>query len=64
MQTSDSDLSEDEYQVENILNKRVTKAGIVEYLIKWENYSNKYNTWEPKENLSKYYYYYSFYKYL
>jgi hypothetical protein len=52
-QSSDSDLSEDEYQVENILNKRVTKAGIVEYLIKWENYSNKYNTWEPKENLLK-----------
>ena len=44
---------EEEYVVEHILHKRVTKKGELEYFIKWEGYSNKYNSWEPKENLTK-----------
>lgn len=38
------------YMVEKILKKRIVK-GDTQYLIKWQNYSNKYNSWEPQENL-------------
>ena len=29
---------------------RVSKNGKVEYLVKWEGYDNKDNTWEPVDN--------------
>ena len=38
------------YTVEAILKKRVFK-GQIQYLVKWEGYGLKYNTWEPKENV-------------
>ena len=38
-------MKECKYAVEKILNKRIKPNGIIEYLIKWEGYSSKYNTW-------------------
>ena len=40
----------DLYVVEKILDKR-SKGGKVEYLVKWENYTDADNTWEPLVNL-------------
>uniref|UniRef100_A0A6G1SGK5 Heterochromatin protein 1 n=1 Tax=Aceria tosichella TaxID=561515 RepID=A0A6G1SGK5_9ACAR len=41
----------EEYTVEAIRQKRKTKAGSYEYLIKWAGYPESDNTWEPLENL-------------
>lgn len=38
------------YAAETILKRRV-REGKVEYFIKWKGYSQKYNTWEPEENV-------------
>lgn len=43
--------SEEEYSVERIVDKRVTSRGKVEYYLKWKNYPDSENTWEPVENL-------------
>lgn len=32
--------SEEEYEVERILDKRVDKFGFTEYLVKWKNYED------------------------
>jgi hypothetical protein len=45
-----SDILPDLYVVEKIRDKRV-KGGKVEYLVKWENYPETQNTWEPLTNL-------------
>ena len=46
---------EEEFTVENILDKRVLKKGKIEYLIKWKNYNkSEDNTWEPSNNLGGY----------
>jgi len=45
---------EEEYEVENILDKR-KRGGGTEYLIKWLGYDDpSQNTWEPEENLGLY----------
>lgn len=41
---------EDFFSVEKILDKRV-KGKRVQYLVKWEGYSEDQNTWEPLSNL-------------
>ena len=41
---------EEEYEVESICQKRITK-GKVEYLVKWKGWSHEDNTWEPIANL-------------
>ncbi len=46
----DSDLEEDEYYVEKVLDKKVIK-GQDRYLIKWEGWPEDASTWEPLENL-------------
>lgn len=47
---------EEEFIVEKILNKRVTVGPngeeVIEYFLKWLNYPDDDNTWEPKCNLT------------
>ena len=38
------------FAAEKILKKRY-KKGRLEYLVKWQGYSAKYNTWEPSKNI-------------
>jgi len=40
----------EEYQVENILEKQMI-SGKAHYLVKWKEYNTSENMWEPKENL-------------
>ena len=45
-------MSDEEYEVEKILDKRAEKGGYTEYLVKWRNYEDpEENTWEPVDNL-------------
>ena len=45
-------MSDEEYEVERILDKRMNKSGFTEYLVKWKNYEDpEENTWEPFDNL-------------
>lgn len=41
-----------EYEVENILRGRYRNKKL-EYLVKWKNFPNSRNTWEPKSNLNQ-----------
>ena len=47
---------EEEYVIEKILDKKVKKAQDVKpkvyYLIKWKDFGDEHNTWEPKSNLN------------
>ena len=44
--------SEEEYEVENIINHRHYGRGRqLQYLIKWKGYPSSDNTWEPQENV-------------
>ena len=43
--------SNNEDFVEKVLDKR-DNDGKIEYLIKWYDYDNSYNSWEPAENLN------------
>ena len=47
------DLSSNEYyEIEKLLDQRTNPiTGVVEYLVKWEGYSNDENTWEPEPRL-------------
>ena len=47
-----SSSGEELYSVEKILDKRIRKGGRAEYLIKWLNYPESENTWEPENNLN------------
>ncbi|RIA95978.1 hypothetical protein C1645_733603 [Glomus cerebriforme] len=40
-----------EYNVEKILDHKFNKEGKLQYLLKWEGWSSKYNTWENQENV-------------
>ena len=42
---------EKEYTVDKVIDKRISKYGNIEYLLKWKGYGNEDNTWEPKSNL-------------
>ena len=39
------------YTVEKVVNDRVDKKGNRQFLVKWLNYSDKYQSWEPEENI-------------
>lgn len=45
-----SETSEDLFDVETILDKR-ERDGLIEYYVKWKNYPNSSNTWEPVDNI-------------
>ena len=42
--------NEEEFVVERIVDKRV-RGGVTEYFLKWKNYPDADNTWEPVDNL-------------
>jgi len=45
-------MSDDEYEVEKVLDKRINKNGEPEYLVKWKNFNDPADdTWEPMANL-------------
>ncbi|CAL2037560.1 unnamed protein product [Caenorhabditis brenneri] len=44
--------SETFYVVERILNHRKTRKGKQEFLIKWADYDESHNSWEPKSNIA------------
>ena len=47
-----SDDEEVDFEVEKILEKRLTKKGKIEYLVKWKNFEDPSETsWEPAANL-------------
>ena len=48
-------VTDEEWEVEKILDARDkgAKGGGWHYLVKWKDYSNMENTWEPKQNLMK-----------
>jgi hypothetical protein len=41
------------YEIEKIVDKRNLLDRGIEYFVKWKNFSDKYNSWEPVANLSK-----------
>ena len=47
-----SDMRKEEYSVEKIVDKRKTKNGKIEYLLKWKGYGDTDNTWVPKEKMN------------
>lgn len=50
-QVEEENEQEEEYIVEKILDKKVGTNGSIKYLVKWQNYSSKDNSWEPIEHL-------------
>ena len=42
-----------EYEVEEILDSRL-KCGKLEFLVKWSDYTDNYNTWEPEANCANF----------
>ncbi|CAF1133220.1 unnamed protein product [Didymodactylos carnosus] len=46
----DDDLEEEEFIVERILDRRI-KNNVVEFYLKWKNFPDTENTWEPETNL-------------
>merc|ERR1711971_246765 len=52
-QIDEDDYDEEEFIVEEVLDRRVGRKGKTEYLIKWKNYENNddNNTWEPVQNI-------------
>jgi len=49
----ENDDEEEDYEVESIMEKRVSKKGNIEYLVKWKNFDDPADyTWEPSNNLN------------
>ncbi|XP_026378617.1 chromobox protein homolog 7-like [Papaver somniferum] len=47
------ELSEEFFEIEEVRRKRVRK-GRIEYLIKWRDWPERSNTWEPLENVQEF----------
>jgi len=44
-----TDANEETYNIESLVKKKGSK-----YLVKWENFSDKWNTWEPKSSIPQF----------
>ncbi|KAG7273892.1 hypothetical protein CRUP_025953 [Coryphaenoides rupestris] len=44
--------TEELYEVEHIVDKRMNKKGKMEYLVRWRGYGTEEDTWEPETHLS------------
>ena len=42
----------EEWMVEAIIEQRERGAGEIEYLVKWQQWAEEHNTWEPAANLA------------
>lgn len=49
--TMDHEEEEEVFEVYKILARRKTRKGTLEYLVRWKNYGEEDDTWEPIENL-------------
>ena len=50
---SNNNIFQDEvYEVDTILDHRSNKNNEIEYLVKWKDYSNNHNSWEPFANFN------------
>ena len=50
---SNMDIFQDEvYEIETIINHRSNKNNEIEYLVKWKDYSDSHNSWEPFANFN------------
>ena len=43
----------EEWMVEAILKQRAGGAGEIDYLVKWQQWTEEHNTWEPEANLGR-----------
>ena len=50
---ADEEIGDEYYVVESIEGSRRTSSGAKEYLVKWQGYSSKHNSWEPYANLNQ-----------
>lgn len=48
-----AEIPEQNYEVEKILDERTSKNGDREYHVKWKNFGDQANTWEPAENVEE-----------
>lgn len=51
-ESSDDEASQEEYEVERIIDVYFKKNGEKEFLVRWKGYSAKEDTWEPEANLN------------
>lgn len=49
---ADESNSDEEYEVDKIVQMRYKRDGGREFLVHWKRWSKDYDTWEPEENLS------------
>jgi hypothetical protein len=52
MSSTSDDQGDESFVIEEILSSRSHHQGFTEYLVKWENYDNDSNSWEPEHNFN------------